>query len=91
MEKLFSYVESEFKKRFNLKLSNEDDKFIIKNNYYRFKLKKRDETFELSHYWRFGLLNIVFRKQYKNMLELYNAVINYSKKNNISITEIYYN
>ncbi|GAA0739245.1 hypothetical protein [Gaetbulibacter jejuensis] len=91
MEKLFFYIELEFKEKFNLKLTNKGDKLIIKNNYYCFKLKERNGTFEMTHFWKYGLLNIVFRKQYENMLELFEAIIDYSKKSKISITQTYYN
>lgn len=91
MERLFSYIETEFKKKFNLKLTNKNDEFIIKNNYYSFKLKKRGETFVLSYFWKYGLLNIIFKKQYNNMFVLHDAIMKYSKKNFIPITEIHYN
>ncbi len=91
MEELFYYLERKFKVKYKLKFIYKNNDLIIKNNYYHFKLKRKSNIINLSYYWKYGLLNILFRNQYKNMLDLYKSIKNYSKKHSIKITEIHYN
>ena len=84
-------MEAEFKEKYNLKFIYKNNKLIVKNSYYIFKLKKEDNGYELFYSWKLGILSMVFRQQYKNMRQLYNAIRIYAEENKILITEMHYN
>ena len=91
MESLICFLESEFKIKYNLKFNYSNNILVIKNNYYVFKIRKIDtKNFELFFFWKLGLLNFFFSKQFSEMRNLYKSIKKYFEGKNIMLSEIHY-
>ena len=87
MDILFDYLEKKYK-ILNLKFYKKDNELVIANHYYYFKIKKIQEKYILSRFWKRFFFRFLFKKQLINMTNIYNDIYKFSQKNNLIIEEL---
>ena len=89
MEALYDYLINASLKKFNLKVLQEKEELILMNNFFVIKLKKRGNKFDMSYFWKLGILHIFFKVQHRKMHEFYSDIKSYAKEKNIVINELH--
>jgi len=95
MDSLLIYLEKKYLEtiyeKSKLELCKSTNQLIIKNSFYYFKLKKVNDRYILSRFWKKGILLLFYTKQKSEMDNIYEDIKEYSKNNNIIIEELFYN
>lgn len=95
MDILFNHLETKYLntkyKDLNLEFCKSIDQLTIKNSFYCFRLKKQHNRYIISHFWKKGILFLIFKKQNSNMKNIYNDIKDFAENNNIIIEELFYN
>ena len=89
MDNLFKHLLEKFEP-LDFKIFFSKNEFCLSNRFYCFKIKKINNKYYLSRFWKRGILCLIFKKQQNNMFKIYDDIKDYSKVNNLTVEELNY-